>query len=193
MWCEVQSLEESPLTGSLRVPAPSRQITASSLLGFSISGGALLPTGAHARSEPAAAVQPGTVSGLATLPSARARRRSPGSSGTSLDLPERSRTRGRSAACRNPRGSELSRIGIRFRCPAQNAPIRAPARARESVRPRSVWRELGCARMSTRTSRGHIYDKFAHGQVAGNLWLVLCLRARRVRMASARKNRAGWT
>jgi len=44
------------------------------------------------------------------------------------------------------------------------APVRAPARAH--ARPR---RELRCARMSTRTSRRHILDKFAHGQVAVNL------------------------
>ena len=75
----------------------------------------------------------------------------------------------------------------------KNAPIRAPARARESVRPRSVWRELGCARMSTAGKHEPLCEEFAHGQVAVNLWLVLCLRARRVRMASARKNRAGWT
>ena len=38
--------------------------------------------------------------------------------------------------------------------------------ARAPARPR---RELGCARMSTRTSKCHIYDKFEHGQVAVNL------------------------
>src|SRR6516225_5361736 len=59
--------------------------------------------------------------------------------------------------------------------------------ARESVRPRSVWRELGCARMSTAGKHEPLCEEFAHGQVAVNLWLVLCLRARRVRMASARK------
>jgi len=51
-------------------------------------------------------------------------------------------------------------------------------------------RELTCARMSTRTSRRHIVDKFAHGQVAVNLRACLVAAARRVRMASAKKTAA---
>jgi len=47
--------------------------------------------------------------------------------------------------------------------------------------------ELGCARMSTRTSRRRIYDKFAHGQVAVNLRACRSLTGLVVRNPQMRK------